>query len=148
MTYSPNFRGTTGKGSSRQLVTNYQNGTGLTLVQGTPVSINVSGQIVAVDVSDPLSVAKLVGFCAEDILSAAIGKVIDSGRLENVTIGYSVGSALWISKAGFLINVAPDYGVNGFAAGDFIVFVGVVVENEFNPADKDIKISLDKIGIL
>lgn len=148
MSFSPNFRGNNAKGSSRQLTTNYQNGTGLTIIQSTPVSTNVSGQMIPVDVTDENSVKRMVGLSGQDVPTTANGPVVDSGRLENVTIGYSVGDILWVSKTGFLINQKPDYGVNGFAAGDFVIFVGVVVQNEFNSLQKDIKLMISLVGQL
>lgn len=146
MSYSPNFRGSQGKGSSRSLSTNFQNASGGTLAQSTPASVNSSGQLVGVDVSSDTSVGAIVGLCGADIPNAATGPVVDSGRLENVVLGFSVGDAIYISKAGFLTNVKPSLGVGGFITGDFIIFVGVVVKNEFNALQKDIQLMIENIG--
>jgi len=148
MTYSPNFRGSESKGSSRQLITNFQNGTISTLSKGTPVSVNTSSQLVAVNVSSETSVQALVGLTGQDIPSAATGSVIYSGRLEDITTSYVAGDALYISKTGNLTNVKPDIGVGGFVSGDFVIFVGVVVKNEFNNSLKDIKLMLSVVGQL
>lgn len=148
MTYSPNFRGSMSKGSSRQLQTGYQNGGAGTLLQASPVSTNPAGQIIQTDVSNENSILRFVGLAATDIPGTANGTVIDAGRLEAVTVSFSVGDALWLSKTGFLTNVKPDIGVGGFVVGDFVIFVGVVVQNEFDNIKKDIKLAIEKIGEL
>lgn len=148
MSYSPKFRGTLGQGSSRQLATNYINGLGSILVKGTPVSTNTSGQMILVDVSDQVSVQRLVGVCAADTSSGASGQVVDGGRLEDVTTSYTVGTSLYIDKTGAISSVVPSVGVGSFTFGDFAIFVGVVVKNEFDPTKKDIKLMLSVIAQL
>jgi hypothetical protein len=146
MSYSPFFRGSNAKGSVRNLQSGYQNGTGGTLAQGTPVTVNLAGQLVAVDVSNDAMANGIVGLVAADIPVSASGQVLDNGRLENVSMGFNVGDILYVSKSGFLTNIIPDYGVGGFAAGDWIIFVGVVVQNEFNALQKDIVVSISSNG--
>lgn len=148
MTYSPNFRGNAARGSSRQLISGYVNGSGALLTKARPVTLNASGQIVGVDVSDIVSVKSMVGLTAEDIPNAATGSVIDAGRLEEVVISYPVNTPVYMSKTGFLTDQIPAVGANGFAEGDFVIFVGVIVKNEFNPANKDIKLMLTVVGQL
>ncbi len=152
MSYSPLFRGSTSAGSSRSsrsLSTNFQNGSGGMLIQCTPVAMNASGQLIAVDPSDESTILQFLGVCGEDIPNAASGSVYDGGRLENISIGFSVGDALYLSKAGFLTSTKPSEGVGGFVSGDFVVFIGLVVKNEFNPLQKDLKLMIDtKIGQL
>lgn len=152
MSYSPIYRGSTNSAtsrSSRSLSTNYQNGSGGTLIQCTPVACNASGQLIAVDPSNEATIMQFIGVCGESIPNAASGSVYDGGRLENVSIGFSVGDAIYLSKAGFLTNVKPSEGVGGFVSGDFVVFIGLVVKNEFNALQKDLKLMIDtKIGRL
>lgn len=148
MSYSSAFRGLIGRGSSRQLQTGYQNASGSTLAQATPITINGSSQLVGVDVSSSASANKILGLCSTSIPNSASGEVVDHGRLENVSVGFSVGDALYVSKAGFLTNVVPSVGVGGFVAGDWVVFVGVVVKNEFNNLQLDIVISIQVRGVL
>jgi hypothetical protein len=140
MTYSPRFRGNSALGSSQGVASGYVNGSGSLLIKATPVSVDTNSKIVSIDVSDEDSVNRFVGLLVSDTNNAANGMVADSGRLEDVTIGYPAGTALWVSKAGFLIDSPPSIGVNGFAAGDFIIFVGVVVENQFDSLKKDIQL--------
>lgn len=148
MSYSPLFRGQTAKGAVRHVESGYQNGTGSTLAQGTPVTINGSGQIVPVDVSVDASANAIIGLVVNDIPVTANGQVIDNSRLENVSLGFSVGDILYVSKAGFLTNILPDYGVGGFTSGDWVIYVGVVVQNEFNALQIDIVVSISARGQL
>lgn len=151
MSFSPKFRGETATGAidaSRKTQTNFQNASGSTLVKSTPVAINTSSQLVFMDVSDEALVSAFVGLTSMDIPNSAIGSIIDNGRLENITTPYAVGDSLYVSKIGGLTNVKPDIGFDGFVAGDFVIFVGVVVKNEFNALLKDIKLFINIVGQL
>lgn len=148
MGYNPNFRGNSTNVSGRRLGTNYQNGGGVPLVQATPVSTNALGQVIPVDVTDETNISRFIGLLAADLPALATGQVVNNGRLENVSIGFSIGDALYVSKAGFLTNIKPDIGSGGFLAGDFVIFVGVVVKNEFNGLQKDIQLMCQLIGEL
>jgi len=148
MTYSPNFRGASAKASSRQTQTGYQNGTVSTLTKGTPVTINGSSQMILVDVTSESSVDAIVGLTSVDTPSAANGTVVDCGRLENITTSFNVRDILYIDKSGALTNIQPTVGVNSFVHGDYVVLVGVVVENEFDNTKKDIKLMLSVVGQL
>jgi hypothetical protein len=148
MSYNPLFNGSTFNGSSRQLITNYQNGTGIAIPQGTPVSTNSIGQIVPTDVTSQASVQAIVGYANVRIPSGAYGGVISSGRLENISTSFAIGDAVYIGLGGTLINTKPDYGVSGFAAGDWIVFVGVLTKNEFNPTLTDLQLFTQTIAQL
>lgn len=151
MSYSPYFlnRNATGVvAGSRGLVTNFQNGSGSTLSKATLVAINTNSQLVPVSVSSESTVEKIVGMTGIDIPNAATGSVVDFGRLENVTTPYALGDALYLGKTGILTNVKPQEGIGGFVAGDFVIFIGVVVLNEFNISFKDIKLMISVIGQL
>lgn len=148
MGYNPNFRGNTANASARQTTTGYVNASGGVIAQCSPVSINGSGQILLVDPSSESSVDAMVGLASVNIPNGANGPVTDCGRLENANISFPVGSPLYVSLSGFLQTDKPDIGIDGFSSGDFVIFVGVVVENEFNPANKDIKLMLTLVGQL
>ena len=150
MGYSPYFLNQNSKGSVRSTVTNFQNGSGSTLAMGIPVSVNTSSQIVPLDVTSEASVQALVGMTSVQagIPSGATGSVVDNGRLENVTTSFSVGDAVYAGKDTPLTNVKPDLTVGDWAEGDFVIFLGVVVKNEFNPAQLDIKLMISLIGQL
>ena len=153
MSYSPNFVGANGKGSSRSLVTGYQNGEAFTLFQGQPVSVNTSGQMLHVDVTSDSSVAGIIGVIIADTVTTANGLVLDAGRLENITTPFSIGDAIYVNTDGSLMNVRPDIGVqygtaSTFAQGDYVVFIGVIVQNQFDPTKIDLKVYLDVVGQL
>ena len=144
MAYNPNSQ----KGISRVLSTGYQNGEVFTLLKGQPVSVNTSGQIKAVDISNEASALAVVGVCSTDIPSAASGQVMDAGRLENITTSFSVGDVVYLNVDGGLTNVKPEIGVGSFVSGNFVIFIGIIVKNEFDPLQKDLKIFLNVIGQL
>jgi hypothetical protein len=134
--------------SSRKVARNYTNGSGSTLPQGTPIGTLSNGLVNIIDVSNKASVDGFVGFYNQDTPSAASGQVIDSGLLENLTTSFVIGSPVYISKTGTLTNIVPVAGSNGFISGDFVVFLGVIVMNEFDNTKKDLKIMLAKPGRL
>jgi hypothetical protein len=148
MSYSPNFRGNQSNASSRQLITDYVNGSGAAIPQGTPVTVNSIGQILPVDVTSESSVSGMVGYAYVRIPASASGPVISAGRLENIITGFSVGDPIYIGLSGTLINQKPDDGIAGFGPGDFVVFVGVLVQNEFNPAQTDLQLFTQVVGEL
>jgi len=148
MSYNPNFTGASAV-ASRQLQTGYVNGTGSTIAICVPVSTNTSGQIVLTDVSNEALSLGFVGLTNIAIPSAANGGVINGGRLQNVTTGFAVGDAIYVgSTPGTLTNVKPNAGSNGFVALDFVIFVGVLVKNEFNPSQTDIQLFTQIVGQL
>lgn len=146
MTYSPKFRGNVSTAPSSAVSSGYQNGTAGDLVQCTPVSVNGSGQIINIDVTDVNSINRFVGLLGSDTPSSANGLVFDAGRIEKVNLGFAVGDAIYVSKSGFLTNLKPDYGVGGFTVGDWVVFVGVIVQNQYDNTKKDLKLFLSVIG--
>ena len=149
MGYSPLFRGSSFKVPARALATSYQSGSISDIVAGTPVSSNGAGMISPLDVSSQSSIAGFVGLANALIPSSATGLVTTNGRVEALTLtGFSLGDPVYVGKNGTLTNSLPDYGVAGFAAGDFIMFIGVVVKNEFDSSLKDIQLMAELIGQL
>ena len=149
MSYSPFFFNQNSRGSSRATQAGFQNGSGSTLAMGVPVSVNTSSQILALDVTNEASVQAIVGLTGVSIPSAATGSVVDNGRLENITTSFAIGDAVYAGKANPLTNIKPDIGdADGFASGDFVIFIGVVVKNEFNPSLKDLKLMISVVGQL
>lgn len=148
MGYDPSIRNGVLKGPSRGLQTNYPNASGSTLAMGQFVSINTSSQIAALNVSDEVSVLAMVGVASMSIPNAATGGVYSGGRLEQITQSFALGDAIYVGKDGMVSNVKPDYEVGGFVTGDFVIFVGVVVKNEFDVTKKDIQLMISVIGQL
>jgi len=148
MSYNPSASGTDFKGSSRSISTNYTNATGATLPMASVVSANASGQIILIDLTSDISVGRFLGLTSVLMPAAASGGVINAGRVENVTTSFAIGDALYVNYDGTLTNLKPDYGVGSFAAGYYVIFVGVVVKNEFNSSLKDIQLMPQVIGQL
>lgn len=149
MSYSPSFFNKNSTGSSRATQAGFQNGSGSTIALATPVSVDTNSKISPLDVSSELSVQAIVGLTGIAIPNAATGSVVDNGRLENITTSFAVGDAVYAGKSSPLTNVKPDIGNgDGFAHGDFVVFIGVVVKNEFNPSLFDLKLMISVIGQL
>lgn len=148
MTYSPNFRGDAAKVGSRSLSSGYQNGAGMTLPALTPVAINLSGQLVTVDMADPDSVNRIVGLLDAALPSGSIGNVINGGRIEDITTSFSIGDAVYMNKLGGLTATKPTPGTENFNSGDYCIFVGVIVKNQFDNSKKDLNLFIQVVGQL
>lgn len=147
MGYSSNFRGTSSKAPSRGVASGYQSGSISDIAAGAPVSVNGAGMISPTDVSSEASATSFVGLANALISSSANGQVTTIGRLEGLTLaGFSLGDAVYVGKNGTLTNIKPNIGINSFTTGDFVIFVGLVVKNEFDPAKKDILLMPEMIG--
>ena len=150
MSFNPLYVGNQSLGTSVALVTNYTNGTGSAIAQGTAVSkTGVADQIAPTDPTSDSSVHSFVGFAQARIPANTLGPVILSGRLENLTgYSFSIGDSIWIGLSGIIQNVRPQDGVTGFAEGDFVVFAGVIVENSNNPSNQDLQCIPQLVGEL
>lgn len=148
MGYNPTATGTSFQGSSRSVSTNFVNATGGSLPKGSVVSTNVNGQIVLIDITNQDSVSRFMGITSIDLPAAATGGVVAIGRVEKVTTSFAIGDALYVNTDGTLINVKPDYGVGNFAEGYFVIFIGVVIKNEFDASLKDFQVNPSVIGQL
>lgn len=151
MAYNPLYRGKTSMAPSRANSTGYTNGTLSGILMACPVSADSTSKIALTDVSNESSVLRFVGISAENVPSAASGQVFHSGRASELGAqlsGFGIGDPIYVGKNGTLINQKPDIGVLGFIAGDFVIFIGVVVKNEFDPGEKDIQLLIEIIGQL
>lgn len=124
-----------------------QNQTGSTLLKGTPVKLTSSG-IDLIDVSIEADVDALAGVLNENATSGTDGTIVSSGTIENISTAFAVGSVVYISKTGILTNVKPSIGLNGFGMNDAVIKVGMIAKNNTNPANKDLLVNLQVIGIL
>ena len=81
------------------------------------------------------------------------GSVISGGRLQNL-LGYSfsVGDAIYMSTTGSLQNTKPvdssGNPVAPFVSGDFLIFCGVIVQNETNNTLQDLQIFTQDFGVI
>lgn len=131
---------------ARSLTAGFQNGTLTGMLKGILVSVDASGNIAPTDVSDELSISRIAGITHEIIASYTNGQVISAGRVDDIT-GFSVGDAIYAGKTG-LTNAKPDIGVLGFVSEDWVVFIGVIVKNEFESGKKDLQLFIQVIGQL
>lgn len=116
----------------------------------TPVSVNASGNMVLLDVTSEASMQGILGLTSISTPSSATGLVVNSGRLEGITLaGFAVGDAVYAGVTpGTLTNIKPDLNASGWASGYFVYFFGVYVVNQFNPALNDIQLMPTLIGQL
>jgi hypothetical protein len=155
MTYSPFFFNQQSTGSSVALVTQYYNNTGTAIAQGVPVSATGTANYVApTDVTSQTSVQAFVGYAQARIPTGSLGNVISGGRLENLQgYSFSIGDSIYMSVLGtYLQNTSP-VDSNGdpvapFVSGNWIVFSGVIVQNELNPSLQDLQILTPVIGAI
>jgi hypothetical protein len=146
MTYDPRTFGD--QASTASVSDALKNTSGVLISKLAPVKVNIldSGiSIVNVSSEEALSI---IGIASEAIADATYGKIVSSGRMEDITTSAIFGDSMYISKAGDITNIKPSEGSNGFLAGDFVISVGVIVKNEDNPANKDLLVSIDIKGQL
>jgi hypothetical protein len=149
MGFNPLSQGAVFQGSSRQTQTLYQNGTGSTAPAATAVSQGTGNNFVLTDVTNETTVEAFVGLTSASIPNSASGLINSDGRLENIPLGlgFSIGDPIWVGLTpGSLTNVKPDLSVPGWAAGMFVIFIGVVVQNQFNPSNQDIQLLKQIVG--
>ena len=139
---------TSGGGGGSGAEITFTNDSGSTIIKGTPVRVDVSGNIGSVDVSTESDAISVIGIAKANIANGADGTIVTNGLLENITISASVQDVVYVSKSGALTNAKPDIGVDGFVEGDFVVCVGVVSENQSNPLQKDLIVNISVVGQL
>jgi len=149
MAYSPFAFNPESTGSAEALVTPYTNASAINPIpQAMACSVNSSGQLVPLDVSNQASFQAFVGYANVRIGTSASGPIIANGRLQNFTTSYTAGTPLYIGTDGNPTNIIPSAGVNGFVSGDACIFMGVVVVNETNPSEFDIALFTQVVGEL
>ncbi len=150
MSYSPSFFAPQAKGTASALVTDYTNASAITAIpQAMAVSVVDSTSLLnPLDVSDDVSAKGMVGYANVRIETSGTGPVISTGRLENYTTSYAIGTALYVGVDGNPTDIVPSEGVNGFSAGYYVIFIGIVVKNEDNPSSKDIQLMTQVVGTL
>ena len=126
----------------------YVNASGIDMDKATPVQQTLSGDIDFIDVSIEAEARRFFGLTVSSILNGGSGEITTTGKIENVSTSFAFGDSLYVSKTGFLTNIEPDIGVNGFVEGDWVLFVGVIAKNKDNPLLKDIILAPDLRGKL
>jgi len=131
--------------SDTALESTLDNTSGSSIAAEVPVC-SVSGDMELIDVSDEAKIFALAGITKAAVNNGAKGTIVTAGLLKNVSITGNVDDPVFISKSGGLTTTKPSLGVAGFVAGDFVVQVGVLLENQSNPANKDLKINFEMRG--
>lgn len=121
---------------------------GSTLPAMTPATVNNTGTLGLVDVSNEFSAEAVIGLVAANILNGTSGDIIISGIIKNVTTSATFGQVLYVSKTGGITATKPSIGVGGFLADDFVIRLGVVSKNAANPSNKDIIVNVYLVGQL
>jgi hypothetical protein len=131
---------------SANLQSQLLNNTGSTIAALTPVSVNSSGTLSLVDVTNLNSSIDTIGIAIASIPNASYGPVVNSGKITSVvSLGFNNGNELYIGSNGLLTNIAPTVGSNGFVSGDFCIKVGIIAQNQNNPFDQDLYLSIELV---
>lgn len=124
-----------------------QNNSGLTILTHTPVKLNTNGELSLIDVSIDDDILNLVGISNEMILTGSAGEIVTQGKVSNIT-SFSFGDHIYVSKTGGLTNILPSEGIGGFVSGDWVVKVGTIGKDEFDPLIKNLFINIQIVGQL
>lgn len=133
---------------SSAIVGQFTNMTGSSILSGTPVYSNSSGNIGGIDPSIEGEVSGFTGITFSSIPNSSEGTVVTSGFIKNISTSATVGSLVYLSKTGGITGTAPDIGVGGFVAGDFVLIIGKITKNAANPSNKDLLIAPQLVGQL
>lgn len=134
-------------GSGSSLEMEFVNVTASTIDAFTPVRAS-SGNAGLLDVSEEAHALAKIGITKESIAASASGVVVVAGLIQNVSITGNVDDPVYVSKTGTLTTTKPDIGVDGFEAGDFCIYIGCLVKNQTNPAQKDLLVAPHLVGQL
>ena len=148
LSYSPLYFSERDAGSSKQIINYYTNASPTTaLPQGQALSVNSSGLLVPLDITNQISWSNFVGYAFVRIPTSSEGQVISNGRLVNFTTALAIGTPLYIGLDGNPTATIPSTD-NGFPSGALAIFLGVIVPNELNPSEKDISLFTQFIDVL
>lgn len=145
MSYNPNDFGVTPL--SRASGPDALNATGSSIPKGVPVRLTFAG-MATVDPSVESQVDSIAGITSSAVSDSTTADIISAGLLEDITVSFAVGSAVYLGTDGFLTNVKPAIGSGGFVSGDFVVRMGVITKNVSNPAKKDMLVNIQIVGML
>lgn len=106
----------------------------ISILRGTPVSINALGTLTSVDITDEASSYAFCGITSVDTLLGGSANVLTAGSvLYDIPAAYGLtgqwGKPIFVSHTGDLTMVKPEIGVGGFLTQDFIVNVGITTKN-------------------
>jgi len=121
------------------------NNTGSIILKATPTSVNSSGDMDLVDVSNESQVRSCIGLTTNSVDDGNYGFITTKGVLKNISTFMPFGSVVYIAKNGSLTNSKPTQGIDGFVTGDFSVKVGVIVKDRDNPLQKNLVVDVQVV---
>jgi hypothetical protein len=124
------------------------NNSGSSINARTPVRVNATGGVSPVDPSIEDEAFAIVGITKAFASNGSSVDIVTSGRLENIVTSATFDDRVYLSSTGGITEVKPDLGVGGFVAGDFVISLGVIAENQTTPGNRDLIINVELIGQL
>jgi len=125
------------------------NNSGSTILKGSPVSMNTSGELQLVDVSVPGSASKISGVAADNIPNGSSGLVCVAGVIADLSTSLNFGDAVFAgSTAGTITGDEPQNGVDGFVVDDYVIRLGVIIKNPTVLTQKDLIVNFYIVGTL
>lgn len=108
--------------------------TSATILRGYPVTINSSGTLEIVDITNEDSAYAFCGINALDTLIGGTATVLTAGSvLVDIPTGFGItdqwGKQVFVSHSGTLTITKPEIGSDGFLSQDFILSVGVTTRD-------------------
>lgn len=137
-----------GSGSGNAITGVYLNSSGSSIPALTLVSQSGTGTLLPVVTNDADSIDQILGLLTQTTANTATGSVTFDGLVTNITTSFVVGDVIYLGSNGVLTTDIPDYGVDAFAAGYFVVKVGKITKNSSNPAQKDFLVKIENLGAL
>lgn len=132
----------------------FLNGQGSTIAKATPVRIHSDGFLRTIDPALDTALS-IIGVTEAAIADTAVGPVIMSGRILDITTTGNFGDVVYVSSSGGIIassefssGDSPSIGVDGFQAGDHVLRLGVIAKSLANPAQKDLIVNIQIMGVL
>ena len=105
-----------------------------TILRGFPVTINSSGTLEVVDISNEDSAFAFCGVTSLDCLIGGTANILTAGNiLYDIPASFGLtglwGKPIFVSHSGTLTTTKPDVGVGDFVSQDFILSVGITTKN-------------------
>lgn len=140
-----------------QTLSTFNNNSGSTITKGTPVTVDLAGDLKVVDINSVNDSIAVIGVAKDDILDGEGGEVITSGRIIDAPLPASASykDVVYVSPSGALIAASslvngsyPQINNDGYILGHHIISMGVVVKNASDPLKKDIIININMLSDL
>jgi hypothetical protein len=106
----------------------------ISISRGYPVTINSSGLLALIDITDEASAYAFCGVTSLDCLLGGSANVLGAGStLIDIPASFGLtgqfGVPIFVSHAGSLTTIKPEVGAGDFVSQDFILSVGITTKN-------------------